>query len=87
MSASPTCKLGYVDSYKSYAILFYYFRAVDPDPDGSAFILPPGSGSRRETFSNKNRKNARKLVKSASLFNFLKVNLHQLHCFLLLNKI
>ena len=28
-------------------------RAVDPDPDGSAFILPPGSGSGRETEKGK----------------------------------
>ena len=45
-------------------------RAVDPDPHGSAFILLPGSGSRRENFSNKNRKKARKLLITAILFNF-----------------
>ena len=43
-----------------------------------------GSGSRREKFSNKNRKNAMKLGKSASLFILKKVNLPKLHCFLLL---
>ena len=35
-------------------------RAVDLDPYGSAFILPPGSSSRRDKSSNKNRKKARK---------------------------
>ena len=52
-------------------------RAVDPDPH-SFYLLEPdqhiecGSGSRRENFSNKNRKNSRKLLKTASLLNFLK---------------
>ena len=46
-----------------------------------------GSRSRREKISNKNRKNARKLVKSASLLDFLKVNLQKLHCFLLLSNL
>ena len=46
-------------------------RAVDPDPHGSAFIVPPGSGSRRETFEGKNRKHARKLVVIVILFEKL----------------
>ena len=29
-------------------------RVVDPDPHGSAFIFPPGSGSRRVNLSTKN---------------------------------
>ena len=37
---------------------------------GSAFILPPGSESRRESFSYKNWKKARKLLINAILFNF-----------------
>ena len=55
----------------------------------STYLIKQGCGSksRRENFSNKNRKNARNLVKSASLFNFLKVNLHKLHCFLLLSNL
>ena len=43
-------------------------RAVDPDPRG-------------KNISNKNRKNARKLVKTASLFNSI------IHCFLLLSNL
>ena len=39
-----------------------FIRAVDPDPHGSAFIFPPGSG-------------------------VFKVNLHKLHCFLLLSNL
>ena len=57
-------------------------KAVDPDPD------PHGSGSRREKMSNKNRKNANKLVISASLFNLKKkVILHQLYCCFLLSNL
>ena len=43
-------------------------RAVDPDPRG-------------KNISNKNRKNTRKLVKTASLFNSI------IHCFLLLSNL
>ena len=59
---------------------------MDPDPhgSGSAFIFPPGSGSgsRKVNMSTKNKKNVRKLLITAS---FLQVNLHKLHCFLLLS--
>ena len=82
------CKI--INSNQNMIILLRLFlnsRAVDPDPHGSALILPPGSGSRREKFSNKNGKNASKLVKSASSFNFLYRNLHRLHCFLLLSNL
>ena len=60
-------------------------RAVDPDPHGSIC----GSGSRRENLSNKNRKNARKLLITSSLFNVFKVpvNLHKVHCFLLVSNL
>ena len=37
--------------------------------------------------STKNRKNARKLLITASLLSFLKVNLHKLHCFLILSNL
>ena len=66
-------------------------RAVDPDPDphGSAFIFPlgSGSGSRRVNLSNKNWKNARKLLITATLLSVFKVNLHKLYCFLLLSNL
>ena len=39
-----------------------FSRAVDPDPHSFYFRIRIQSGSRREKFSNKNRKNARKLV-------------------------
>ena len=45
-------------------------RAVDPDPHGSAFILPPGSGSRRVNFHTQKQKKARKLPITAIVFNF-----------------
>ena len=40
---------------------------------GSALILPPGSGSRKKNFSNKNRKKAKKLLITTGtvLLNFL----------------
>ena len=44
-------------------------RAVDPDPH-SFCLLDPDPGWKNEKCSNKDRKNARKLVKSASLYNF-----------------
>ena len=59
---------------------------MDPDPHGSAFIFPPGSGSNRVNWSTKNRKSARKLLITASLLSFFKVNLHKFHCFLLLSR-
>ena len=48
-----------------------------------------GSGSRREKLSNKNRKNARKLVpgNNCKFIQILKVNLQNLHCFLLLSNL
>ena len=53
-------------------------RAVDPDPHGSAFIFPPGSGlhsicgsgSRGVNLSTKNWKKARKLIITATLLCF-----------------
>ena len=56
---------------------------------GSAFIFPPGSGSgsRRVNLSTKNLKNARKLLITATLLSVFKVNLHKLHCFLLLSNL
>ena len=64
---------------------------MDPDPHGSTFTFPPGSGpaynmwmrygSRRKTF-RKNRKKARKLVIIGILLPFIfNVNLDQLHDF------
>ena len=45
----------------------------DPDPHGSPFIFPPGSGS---------RKNARKLIINAFIKFFKStLHLHRLHCF------
>ena len=60
---------------------------MDQDPHGSAFIFLPGSGSRRVNMSTKNLKNVRKLLITATLLSFLKVNLHKLHCFLLLSNL
>ena len=56
---------------------------------GSAFIFPPGSGSgsRRINLSTKNWKNARKLLRTATLWSYFSVNLHKLQCFLLLSNI
>ena len=34
--------------------IMHVLRAVDLDPHGSAFIFPPGSGSRRENLCTKN---------------------------------
>ena len=69
-----------------YRVLYLLIRAVDPDPQGSAFIFSPGSGfafkirirSQEEIFKNKNSKNARKLVPDNC--NFLSY-LHKLHIF------
>ena len=50
-------------------IAFRYCRAVDPDPYGSAFILPPPGGKNGKTTTA--QKNARKLVPVKSLiFHF-----------------
>ena len=58
------------------------FSLLDPDPHSIC-----GSGSRRVNLSTKNRKNARKLLITASLLSFLKVNLIKLHCFLFLSNL
>ena len=44
-------------------------RAADPDSHGSALIFPPGSRSRREKFSNKNRK-SKEICNNCNFFNF-----------------
>ena len=45
-------------------------RAVDLDPHGSAFIFPPGSGSRRVNWSTKKRKNASKFAQDPLFLTF-----------------
>ena len=55
------------------------YRAVDPDPRGSAFIFPSGSGSRRETTEKYDE-----IGKNCKLIQFFKINLHKAHRFLLL---
>ena len=53
------------------------FSLMDPDPHSIC-----ESGSRRENFSNENRKNARKLVIDCKF-----VQIFYLHCFLLLSNL
>ena len=54
--------------------LFLWSRAVTPDPG-------------RTKISNKNRKNARKLVTKMRVCSIFKVNLQKVHCFLLLSNL
>ena len=56
-------------------IILCCIRAVDPDPHGSAFIFPPGSGI--VNLSTKNWKNAKKLLITATLLSFFKVKFAQ----------
>ena len=57
-----------------------------PDPYGFSFIFPPGSAfNMRIQFRIQEAKyNVRKLLINVTLLSFLKINLHKLHCFLLL---
>ena len=53
---------------------------VDPDPFGSAFIFPPGSGSRRGKFERENRKNAMKMKENCNFIIKCQLNVDKLHC-------
>ena len=68
--------------------------AVDPDPHGSASIIPPGSGSAfnmQILIQGKNlrekQKDPWKLVEIVILFLINKVNVDKLHCFSLLSNL
>ena len=57
--------------------MFASTRAVVPDPHGS----------RRVNLSTKHRNKGRKLLITVSVLSFFKVNLHKVHCFLLLSNL
>ena len=59
---------------------------MDPDPH-SFCLLDPDPDPGGKNFQIKMEKNAKKLIKSANLLNVFKVNLHKLHCFLLLSNL
>ena len=47
----------------------------------------PGFGSRREIFSNKNRKNCKEIGNNFNFIQIFRVNLHKLYNFFLLNNL
>ena len=81
MQLTYTCKIcntrqGGRGKWKVKSYFLYLFKSrsglwirIRMDPH---LFFPPGSGSRRKYFSNKNRKNAWKFVITESLFNFSK---------------